>query len=131
MEKFEKKWDGKAVEDDGCYMSKEARSFVTGFRNMLKREFPDSDVKISAGHYDLHGFVIQDGLTEYVSYSIPRYGEAIDFGKTGAHYGVLYRSAKGLKDFHGGHNHFASLREFPEALRDELGWRKKYGTKDL
>lgn len=60
MEKFKKNWNHRAVEDHGCYMSKEAKSFVTAFRNMLKRELGPAGfnvVNIKAGHYDLDGFI--------------------------------------------------------------------------
>lgn len=38
MKTFKKNWNNRIVKDDGCYMSKEAKSFVTAMKNMLKRE---------------------------------------------------------------------------------------------
>ena len=69
MDKFLKKWNGKAIEDDGAYMSKEAMSFVTAFRNMLKRELGDKYdiVQLKAGHYCLSGFIEHNGIYIYVS----------------------------------------------------------------
>lgn len=60
MQKFKKNWDGRSVEDWGCYMSKEANSFVTAFRNMLKRELEPKGFKIVSikpGHYELYGYI--------------------------------------------------------------------------
>lgn len=120
MEKFRKTWNGRAVEDDGCYMSKEAKSFVTAFRNMLKRELGPAGfnvVYIKAGHYDLHGFLEKEGRFYYVSYSIPRYGMKIDLDATGFATGVLYRTAKSEKDYTGGGNHFCPISQLPDELK--------------
>ncbi len=120
MERFRKNWNGKAVEDDGCYMSKSAKSFVAAFSNMLKRELGPEGftvVEIKAGHYDLNGFIEKSGKYIYVSYSIPRYGETIDFDATGFASGVLYRSAKSLKDYCGGANHFCPISKLPGEIR--------------
>ena len=74
MQEFVKKWNGVSVEDDGCYMSGEGKRFVTQFRNALKKDLPDAEITIKPGHYDLYGFVSENGHTAYVSYNIPRYG---------------------------------------------------------
>ena len=54
-----KKWNGKAIEDTGAYMSKEAISFCTAFKNMLKREgkkYGFEPVNVTKGHYFVSGF---------------------------------------------------------------------------
>ena len=115
-----KKWNNKAVEDWGSVMSKEAKSFARAFKNMLVRELSTSGIEVvnfHTGHYDLSGCLKKDEQYVYFSYSIPRWGERIDFNKSGASYGVLYRTAEGPKDFHGGMNNFCSISELPEALR--------------
>ena len=120
MQTFRKKWNGKAVEDDYCYMSKSAKSFVTSFRNMLKRELEPYGFKvlyIKAGHYDLHGYLEKAGRYYFVSYSIPRYGQIINFDHTGFAEGILYRTAKSEQDSTGGANHFCSITQLPEELR--------------
>ena len=119
-----KKWNGKAVEDMGAYMSKEAKSFVTAFRNMLKRELTPLGIEvvsITAGHYDLSGFCKKDGKYVYVSYSIPRWGKRIDFSDCSCMNGVLYRTAKDDRDFHGGSNHFSDIYGLPKAIATMLG----------
>ena len=50
MQEFVKKWNGVSVEDDGCFMSGEAKQFV-------KKDLPDAEFTIKPGHYHLHGFV--------------------------------------------------------------------------
>ena len=101
-------------------MSKDAKSFVRAFKNMLTRELKDSGIQvvdIHSGHYDLSGFLQRGNTYVYVSYSIPRYGKRIDFNAIGACDGVLYRSAEGLKDFRGGNNNFCSIYELPIAIK--------------
>ena len=46
MQEFVKKWNGVSVEDDGCFMSGEAKQFVTQFRNALKKDLPDAEITI-------------------------------------------------------------------------------------
>ncbi|ADL36048.1 hypothetical protein bpr_II109 (plasmid) [Butyrivibrio proteoclasticus B316] len=129
MKSFMKNWHGRSIQDDGCYMSKEASSFVIAFRNMLKRELSKDGInviRITPNHYDLSGFVEKDGKYVYIAYSIPRYGEIVDFGSGRFCSGVLYRSASSLRDFAGGCNHFCSIYELPDMIRkfydNERNW---------
>lgn len=119
MTRLIKKYQGKAVEDAGCYMSKEAKSFVSAVRNALKREFTDTSVEVPscrAGHYDLSGFLRNDNQYVYFSYSIPRYGRHIDLFASDFMNGVLYRTAKNVNDFHGGTNHYTSMVELKASV---------------
>ena len=106
MQEFVKKWNGVSVEDDGCFMSGEAKQF-------------DAEITIKPGHYDLHGFVSENGHTVYVSYNIPRYGLPVNCSDCGVN-GILYRTARDTKDFTGGPNHFCGFRELPGNLRRML-----------
>ncbi len=119
MQEFVKKWNGVSVEDDGCYMSGEAKRFVTQFRNALKKDLPDAEITIKPGHYDLYGFVSENGHTAYVSYNIPRYGLPVNCSDCGVN-GILYRTARDTKDYTGGPNHFCGFRELPGNLRRML-----------
>lgn len=112
-----RKWNEKAVKDDITVMSKEAKSFVTAFKNYLKRNLPAGyEVEsLSAGHYYCSGFVKKEDKYIYLSYDIPRYGEAINFETSGVN-GVLYRTAKNNKDFTGGGNHFCSINNVIESI---------------
>lgn len=120
MNTFEKKWNHVAVEDCGSYMSKEAKSFVTAFKNMLKRELKDMGIEvvnIKPNHYDLSGMIKINEKYLYINYNIPRWGEPIDFDQSGAVNGVLYRPAKHETDWHGGRNRFCSIRNLPASVR--------------
>lgn len=100
MKTFKKNWNNRIVEDDGCYMSKEAKSFVTAMKNMLKRELTPYGINVLSlkpNHYDCSGFLEKDGYYVYISYSILRYGDRINFSASGAGNGVLYREAKKRK----------------------------------
>lgn len=118
MINFTKKWNGVPVEDYGCVMSKQAKSFATSFRNMVKKNVPDGcTVKIQAGHYFVSGFVTSpEGKTVYVSYSIPRMETPVDCYANDPMFGVLIRYAKDDNDFTGGQNHFCSLNDLPNAI---------------
>lgn len=114
-----KKWNGRVIEDLGCYMSEEGKSFARAFKNMLKRELSGDGIEVTdfhIGHYDFSGFLMKNGAYVYFNYSIPRWGAHIDFHKTGCQ-GVLYRTASGPKDYHGGSNNFCSIYELPQAIR--------------
>lgn len=114
MKTFEKKWNNRGVEDGITTMSKEVKSFVTAFRNMLKRELKGIDVlSIATGHYYLSGFVRSGDTYVYVSYNIPRDGDCIRMNDGRA---VMYRIAENEKDFRGRGNHFYSIRELPDAI---------------
>ena len=119
MKNFKVKWNGKSVADEGCYMSKEAKSFVTAFKNMLKRELTPHGIEVLSlkpNHYDCSGFVKMGSNYVYISYSIPRYGEKINFNKSGILTDVLYRTAKNEKDYRGGHNNFSNIESLPSAI---------------
>ena len=120
MKTFKKKWNGVAVQDCGSYMSKEAKSFVTAFKNMLKRELKDMGVEvvnITPEHYFLSGMIKINGKYLYISYDIPRYGSPINFDQSGCMQGVLYRPAKHENDWHGGRNRFCSIKNLPACIR--------------
>ena len=116
MEKLRKRYNKKSIEDEGGYMSREAKSFVTCFRNALKREFPEATVNIRSGHYDLSGFIGINDKIIYIMYSIPRYEAPFDFDDTSCMNGVCYRTAKDYKDYKGGPNHFCSLSQLTDRL---------------
>ena len=119
MKNFRTKWNGKAVEDCGCYMSKEAKSFVTAFKNMLKRELAPYGVEVigmKPNHYDFSGFLKRGDKYVYLSYDIPRYGQKIDFDQRGWAGPVLVRTAESDHDYHGGHNNFCSIADTPQEI---------------
>ena len=118
MNTFRKKWNNKSVEDWGIAMSDEAKSFVKGFRNMLKRQLEPEGIEVSLepNHYDCSGFLCKDNKYIYISYSIPRGGEKIDFDDSSYLNGVLYRTAKNDRDFTGGSNRFSSISNLPRKI---------------
>lgn len=119
MKAFRKKWNYVAVEDDIYYMSKQAKAFVTAFKNMLKRTlspFEITLVSFKAGHYECRGFVEKGGKYLYLHYNIPRYGEKINFQANDSCHGVLYRTAEGPEDFRGGNNQFSSIDKIADNI---------------
>lgn len=62
MKKFAKEFDGRAIEDWGSTISEDFKSFARKFKNALKREFPDFQIKrYSVGYYSVSGFLEKDG----------------------------------------------------------------------
>ncbi len=115
-----KKWNHKTIEDDGCYMSSEAKSFYRGFKNFLKRSFPDAElVGFKPNHYDTSGFIIKDNKCIYVSHSINR-GLPLDFNANNPMTGVLYRKAKCTTDYTGGTNNFSSMFKLADNIQNML-----------
>ncbi len=120
-----KKYDGKSMEDWGCYMSEEAKGFVRAFKNYLKRNLPGCTLEgFRPNHYDTSGFVTKpDGKVVYVSYSLNRRGGdcVADFADSSCMNGVLYRTARDTRDYTGGQNHFTSINRMAEAILALLG----------
>lgn len=115
MKKLIKTWDGRSIQDDGAYASKEFKSFYRQCINAMKREIPDAEfLNVHAGHYDLFGFIHKDGKYIYFSYSVPRDGIRMDMSQSNAMRGILIRQAENEKDFRGKQNHFTSFYNFKE-----------------
>ena len=112
-----RKWNNKRIEDWGCVMSDDAKSFYRAFKNYLKRTFPNAEfVGFKPNHYDTSGFIIQDGKCIYISHSLNRGGN-IRFNDSSCMTGVLYRTAKNTTDYHGGSNHFSSIDNLEHSLK--------------
>lgn len=119
MDKFITTWDGRGVQDDGAYTSKEFKGFSLQFKNFLKRILPNGAAVTgwTTGHYFLSGFIRKNDNCYYISYSIPRGESPLDFGTDGPFSGVLFRTAENEKDYHGGQNTFCSVK----GLKKHLG----------
>lgn len=114
-----KKWNMVKIEDWGGYMSDDAKKFYRAFKNYLKRAFPDAEViGFKPNHYDASGFVRFDDKYIYISHSIDRYRCCVDFNDASYLNGVLYRTAKNDKDYHGGHNNFCSINNLQKFVME-------------
>ena len=120
-----KKWNHVAIEDCGCYMSEEGKSYIRAFKSFLKRNFPGAElVGFNPNHYDTFGFLVIDGICVYVSHEIPRYGRKLDFSQGECCMGgseVLYRTAKDTNDYRGDRNHFSSMFELVDNINILVG----------
>ncbi len=113
-----KKWNNKPIEDWGCVCSDDCKAFYRAFRNYLKRIVPGAElIGFKANHYDTSGFIKVDNRYLYISHAIERYYGKVNFDDTGAHFGVLYRSAENEKDYRGGANHFCSINELADRIK--------------
>lgn len=117
---FLRKYNGYAIRDDIGEKSPEFMTFGRDVKSMLTTEFPDCDVNIRFGHYDISGFISKGNKHVYISYSVPRHEHPMDFSKKDAMFGVLYRTAKSTSDFTGGINHFSAMKTLPENIKKLL-----------
>lgn len=98
-----------------------AKSFGRKFKNWAKKIADNNGWELLDCHLNystVSGFFKQDEKFIYFSYEIPR-DVPIDIDEWGTG-GVLFRTAKHERDYHGGMNHFCSLREFPNKVFREL-----------
>ena len=113
---FIKKWNGRTLQDDGCYVSKEYHSFQVAFMNAMRKianSVGGELVSPSYGHYDMSGFIKRGLNYVYFSYdtSLCEGGrtKVILKGKGGWHSPLLLRTAKDARDFRGGCNNYESF----------------------
>ena len=125
---FIKKWQGRTLEDDGCYVSKEFRSFQTAFGNAMKKIAQGIGAEVvnySKGHYDVSGFIKRGDNYVYFSYDNGlsskgrTYVSLKDNDNNGFMCPLLIRTAKHEKDFTGGTNNYAAFDRC-EILIDRL-----------
>lgn len=116
---FMKKYQGKILQDDGAYKSQEFINFAKDFRSVIKDLADTIGATIESwnvGHYYVSGFLEKEGKYIYFYYNEPRH-MPIDLLRSDAHMGILYRTAKGSKDYTGGCNQFCNLLDFPSATK--------------
>ena len=119
---FPQEFDGKAI--DGFYgdTPELAKSFGRKFKNWAKKIADANGWELLDCHLSystVSGFFKQDDKFIYFNYEIPRAPITIDIEEGGTS-GVLFRTAKHEKDYHGGMNHFSSLKDFPNRVFREL-----------
>ena len=117
MDKFLKNWNGKTIEDCGCYTSEEWKSFARAFKNAIKRECEKLGYSIvgknsfsSKDHYFISGFISKDGQTYYISYDYDRYNP-VNLLKQSWAGPILWRRTADEKDYRGENNHFTIATE--------------------
>lgn len=90
--------------ESSCYETPEFKAFFNGFKKSLKAELAGSGMElaeISKGHFEISGFLKKG--EKFVYFSV-RDVRSYDW-----HRQVLYRTAKSVKDYTGGQNHFCSF----------------------
>lgn len=150
MTKFIEKWSGSEVEagysDADCerflsehpdveyidrtnmnpVATKFAKDLFLAVKNSIGPDYLIKKKRI--GHYDLSFFVeSSDGMIDYISYSMPRYGLPVDPDDSGCVAGVLYRGARTTSDYTGGRNRFSSIRDLPDAIVSHFEQRRRWG----
>lgn len=131
MQKLIKEYDGRGIEDDCSYTSKEFISFAKKFKNAVKRTFPEYSVEnYSVGHYDLSGFLNRNGNYIYFHFSVPRGEYPMHLVEPNGFMDMMYvRTAASAKDYHGGTNNHcpvAKMRETVESLYSREYEKRSY-----
>ena len=120
MNMFLKKYSGKTLEDWGSELSPDFKSFARAFRSYLKSEGMQHGFTVEAfhtGHYDVSAF-LKFANERYVYMSYGNRFSPIDVYSTSfLGGGVLIRTAKSVKDYTGGMNHYTSLAEIGSAAK--------------
>ncbi len=110
LKAFERKYQGKILDDWGCYMSDQAKQFIKDFVSALKNELKakgDYVVKIKPEHYYMSGFIKKGEKCVWLAYSIPRFNSIHLAEKNMKTF--LIRAAKNELDFIGGANNYSNL----------------------
>jgi len=125
---FIKKWNGRTLQDDGCYVSKEFHSFQVAFMNTMRKVANSLDAELvnhSYGHYDMSGFIKRGDRYVYFSYDNGcghggRTHVVLKDQMTTWTCPLLIRTAADSKDFRGGGNHYTSFERCQEMINDLL-----------
>lgn len=105
------KYNGRTLQDDGCTVSREYRTFQNAFHRAMAAIAENIGAKVVAknnGHYDMSGFIERDGKFVYYSYSVIGYRTKVMLDDSRAMY---VRTAKGTRDFTGGYNNFVGFTD--------------------
>lgn len=93
----------------GSSIGPDFKRFISLYRSWVKKEVKKiaaDSVTIKSGHYDMHGFIGRRGRYVYWSTGDVR------FSRGRWHTNILIRTAKDDKDFTGGRNTFATIKNF-------------------
>lgn len=119
MANFIKTWDGRRLEDWGCTVSKEFKTFQQAMKREVKRLAEDAGATLADwhnGHYDMTGVLERDGLFVYFSYSNLDRTKVVLTPKGGWHNCVLMRTMAHAKDWTGGTNNNIEFSQFSETM---------------
>ena len=89
--------------ESSCYKTPEFGAFAIKFKRLFKKSFPECNVKLSAWHFYLSGFIEKDWKYIYISTWDVR--PSWDWQ-------MLYRTAKNDKDFTGWSNHYTNVYNY-------------------
>ena len=119
---FIRKWNGRTLQDDGCYVSKEYHSFQVAFFNAMRKiakSLGGELVNQSYGHYDMSGFIKRGDRYVYFSYGNCCNRTHVELKARSIYdYGALCpmycRTAANEKDYRGGSNEWTSVETCEE-----------------
>lgn len=107
-------WRNKIIEDAGAYTSESYRKFERTYRNFLNRMCKNNGwelVSFSGNHYEFSCFIKNGDHYIYLSISDVRYFNGNWYKN------ILFRSAKGPKDYTGGSNRYTELSNLEYAIK--------------
>ena len=120
---FIRKWNGRTLEDDGSYVSKEFHSFQVAFFNAMRKIAKSLDGEVVNplyGHYDMSGFIKCGDQYIYFNYSngCGRGGRThVVLKDNGNWLAPMYcRTAKNEKDYRGGYNNHCYFEDCEKVI---------------
>lgn len=120
LQQFYKKYQGKIIDDWGCYNSDESKQMAKDFKSVLKTELKEQNAEVigfKSNHYDFSGFVKINNKTVYISYSINRHLPT-NLDRSDCMNGFLIRTAMDEFDYHGGSNWFCNLNGIVSSINN-------------
>lgn len=120
MNNFIKKWNGKTLQDDVCYVSKEFNTFQNAFKREVARIAQENGAELVSyikGHYDMSGFIRKGKKYLYFNYSNYMKRNKVDFNNRQA---FFCRIAKNENDYRGGVNNFMPFSVFESNFEKQI-----------
>ncbi len=113
-----KRYNGKFLDDDGCYNSRMFLDLAKRIqKDVITFKTHTSLIGYRVGHYEVSGYLCRGDRYIYFNYNAPRGGfEPIDMRDASVFGGILYRKVKDPRDTTGGINHFTNFLRFEEDI---------------
>lgn len=114
---LKKKYNGKCLEDAGCYVSKEYRLYQNAFVRAMKALAASLNAEVvgtTKGHYYESVFIEREGKYAYICHECITNAK-IDFSKD-----LFCRDAESNEDYVGGFNRFPTIDNLPKMVDDIL-----------
>lgn len=116
MERFVKKWNGKAIQEGGFLNNRSYASFVKDFRSAITntaKGIGASQISFYRGYDVVSGFLYRNNSYVYYNFSVPKNGRRLNLKPVdGTSDKILIRTATTAHDLLGDADNLADAEEF-------------------